>query len=35
LLLFSRAGFTPALRRAADARTDVVLVDVERLYRGD
>jgi AAA+ ATPase superfamily predicted ATPase len=34
LLLFGRAGFSPALRRAAAARADVELIDLERLYRG-
>jgi len=34
LLIFGRAGFSPALRRAADGRTDVSLIDLGRLYRG-
>lgn len=33
--LFSRGGFAPELRRAAKARDDVVLVDLERLYDGE
>ncbi len=35
LLLFARAGFTADLRRTADTRSDVELVDLERLYRGE
>jgi len=35
LLLFARAGFSPELRRAAAARADVELVDMQRLYAGD
>jgi hypothetical protein len=34
LLLFARAGFTRELRRRAASRRDVVLVDLDRLYRG-
>lgn len=34
LLLFSRTGFTPALRQAAATSPDVELVDLERLYVG-
>ncbi|MGF1646297.1 MAG: ATP-binding protein [Kineosporiaceae bacterium] len=34
LLLFARSGFTSELRRRADARDDVELVDLERLYLG-
>jgi AAA+ ATPase superfamily predicted ATPase len=34
LLLFSRGGFTPELRRRAGSRRDVELVDLERLYQG-
>ncbi len=34
LLLFSRAGFTPALTVAAAAAPDVELVDLDRLYTG-
>jgi AAA+ ATPase superfamily predicted ATPase len=34
LLLFSRAGFTQALRTAAAARDDVELIDPPRLYTG-
>lgn len=34
LLLFARAGFTPALRSAAVARPDVELIDLDRLYHG-
>jgi hypothetical protein len=34
LLLFSRSGFTPGLREEADARPDVELVTLERVYRG-
>lgn len=35
LLLFGRAGFDAELRRIADHRTDLVLVDLERIYHGD
>jgi AAA+ ATPase superfamily predicted ATPase len=35
LLLFARAGFTDALRREADRRGDVELVDLRRVYRGE
>ncbi len=35
LLLFSRAGFTPALRQEAAGRDDVELVDLDRLYGGE
>jgi uncharacterized protein len=35
LLLFARAGFSARLRRAAAARSDVELVDLDRLYQGD
>ncbi|GLX00329.1 ATP-binding protein [Microtetraspora sp. NBRC 16547] len=34
LLLFSRSGFTDALRRVADARADIELVDLARMYGG-
>jgi uncharacterized protein len=34
LLLFARSGFTAELRRAAGARDDVELIDLERLYAG-
>jgi hypothetical protein len=34
LLLFSRAGFSPDLSRAARRRPDVELIDLARLYRG-
>lgn len=34
LLLFSRTGFTAALRRTAASRSDVELVDLDRLYNG-
>ncbi|WP_155369903.1 AAA family ATPase [Catellatospora vulcania] len=34
LLLFSRSGFTPALKRTAGTRDDVELVDLARLYQG-
>ncbi|MFF4775315.1 ATP-binding protein [Microtetraspora fusca] len=34
LLLFGRSGFTESLRRVADARVDVELVDLDRLYNG-
>lgn len=34
LLLFSRNGFTAELRHTADARGDVELIDLERLYQG-
>ncbi len=33
-LLFARSGFTAELRRAARARGDVELVDLDRLYHG-
>ncbi|GAA1653925.1 ATP-binding protein [Catellatospora bangladeshensis] len=35
LLLFSRAGFTPALRSAATSSGDVELIDLARLYHGE
>ena len=35
LLLFSRSGFDAEVRRAAAARTDLELIDLERLYGGD
>jgi hypothetical protein len=35
LLLFSRNGFTDGLKRLADQRTDVELVDLARLYHGE
>ncbi len=35
LLLFSRAGFEPALLREAAADPDAELIDLERLYLGD
>jgi uncharacterized protein len=35
LLLFSRAGFEPELRREAGDDPDVELIDLERLYLGD
>jgi hypothetical protein len=35
LLLFSRNGFTPDLRHTAATRSDLELVDLDRLYRGD
>lgn len=35
LLLFGRTGFDTELRRTADRRADVVLVDLDRLYYGD
>lgn len=34
LLLFSRSGFTAGLRRTAQSRRDVELVDLPRLYHG-
>lgn len=34
LLLFARSGFTEDLTRAAQARPDVELIDVKRLYQG-
>lgn len=34
LLLFSRSGFTPDLMRASSQRSDVELVDLDRLYLG-
>jgi uncharacterized protein len=33
-VVVSRSGFTNELRRLADRRTDVVLVDLDRLYNG-
>lgn len=35
LILFGRGGFTTALRRATESRSDVELVDMDRLYRGE
>lgn len=35
LLLFSASGFEGNLRSAADQRSDVELIDVDRLYNGD
>jgi hypothetical protein len=35
LLLFGRSGFTPALLRAAGERSDLELVDLDRLYGGE
>jgi AAA+ ATPase superfamily predicted ATPase len=35
LLLFARSGFTPALRATAKKRSDIVLVDLARLYTGE
>jgi hypothetical protein len=35
LLLFGRSGFDAELRRIADHRADVVLVDLDRLYHGN
>lgn len=35
LLLFARSGFTPALARTAQQRSDIELVDPDRLYRGN
>ncbi|MGH3930436.1 MAG: AAA family ATPase, partial [Pseudonocardiaceae bacterium] len=35
LLLFSRAGFTADVHRTAASRSDIELVDLDRLYRGD
>ena len=35
LLLFSRSGFTVRLRRAAAGRSDLELIDLDRLYRGE
>lgn len=35
LLLFARSGFTGELRSHAEQRTDVELIDLARLYRGD
>lgn len=35
LLLFGRAGFSPALLRAATSRADLELIDLRRLYQGD
>jgi uncharacterized protein len=34
-VLVSRGGFTNELRRTAESRPDVVLVDLDRLYHGD
>lgn len=34
LLLFARSGFTPALARTAAQRSDIELVDLNRLYHG-
>ena len=34
LLLFSASGFESNLRTAADDRTDVELIDIDRLYNG-
>jgi len=34
LMLFARQGFTPELAAAAETNPDVVLVDLNRLYRG-
>jgi hypothetical protein len=34
-LLFGRAGFAPDVLDAADRRSDVELIDLERLYEGD
>ena len=35
LLLFARSGFTDDLRREADRRGDVELVDLDRMYHGE
>jgi hypothetical protein len=35
LLLFARSGFTDDLRREAERRSDVELVDLHRMYRGE
>lgn len=35
LLLFGRSGFEADLVAAAGCRTDVELIDLERLYEGD
>jgi uncharacterized protein len=35
LLLFGRSGFAPDLLDAAQTRSDVELIDLERLYEGD
>jgi AAA+ ATPase superfamily predicted ATPase len=35
LLLFGRAGFSTALTAASAGRSDVELVDLDRMYRGD
>jgi AAA+ ATPase superfamily predicted ATPase len=35
LLLFARSGFTDDLKRVADGRSDVELVDLHRMYRGE
>jgi hypothetical protein len=34
LLLFSRTGFGGSLRKQGDARSDVELIDLHRLYGG-
>jgi uncharacterized protein len=34
-ILFSRSGFTNDLRRTADSRPDIELVDLARLYMGE
>ena len=35
LLLFGRSGFAPDVLNAAERRSDVELIDLERLYEGD
>ncbi|MBZ9644670.1 hypothetical protein [Streptomyces sp. PSKA30] len=35
LLLFARSGFTGDLRHEADRRSDVELVDLQRMYHGE
>jgi len=35
LLLFGRSGFAPDLLAAAQTRSNVELIDLERLYEGD
>jgi hypothetical protein len=35
LLLFSRSGFNADLLRVVESRSDVELIDLHRLYRGD
>ena len=35
LLLFSRSGFTTKLRATTAGRTDVHLIDIDRIYHGD